>query len=90
MIKVVLILGGIATFAVFLITVLMGIGTADRDGRIPMPGEKALTLESGKYGIYYEEAGNGTPILFIHEFGGDHRSWDDQMRHFGRGWRCVT
>ena len=58
MIKVVLILGGIATFAVFLITVLLGIGTADRDGRILMPGEKALTLESGKYGVYYEEAVN--------------------------------
>jgi tRNA A58 N-methylase Trm61 len=40
--------------------------------------------------IYYEETGAGTPILFIHEFGGDHRSWDDQMRHFGRGWRAIT
>jgi pimeloyl-ACP methyl ester carboxylesterase len=40
--------------------------------------------------IYYEETGKGTPILFIHEFGGDHRSWDDQMRHFGRSWRCIT
>jgi pimeloyl-ACP methyl ester carboxylesterase len=40
--------------------------------------------------IYYEETGQGTPILFIHEFGGDHRSWDDQMRHFGRSWRCIT
>jgi pimeloyl-ACP methyl ester carboxylesterase len=40
--------------------------------------------------IYYEETGAGTPILFIHEFGGDHRSWHDQTRHFGRGWRCIT
>ena len=56
MIKGVLILGGVATFAAFLITVLLGIGTADRDGRILMPGEKALALEAGKYGIYYEEA----------------------------------
>ena len=40
--------------------------------------------------IYYEETGKGTPILFVHEFGGDHRSWDDQMRHFGRAWRCIT
>jgi pimeloyl-ACP methyl ester carboxylesterase len=40
--------------------------------------------------IYYEETGRGTPILFIHEFGGDHRSWEDQMRHFGRGWRGIT
>ena len=40
--------------------------------------------------IYYEETGKGTPILFIHEFAGDYRSWHDQMRHFGRGWRAVT
>jgi pimeloyl-ACP methyl ester carboxylesterase len=40
--------------------------------------------------IYFEETGKGTPILFIHEFGGDHRSWQDQMRHFGRGWRCIN
>jgi pimeloyl-ACP methyl ester carboxylesterase len=40
--------------------------------------------------LYYEETGKGTPVLFIHEFGGDHRSWDDQMRHFGRSWRCIT
>ena len=39
--------------------------------------------------LYYEEAGAGTPILFLHEFGGDARSWDDQLRHFARGWRCV-
>ena len=39
--------------------------------------------------IYYEEIGKGTPILFIHEFGGDYRSWDDQMRRFGRSWRCI-
>lgn len=40
--------------------------------------------------IYYEETGRGTPILFIHEFAGDQRSWEDQMRHFGRGWRGIT
>ena len=40
--------------------------------------------------IYYEETGEGRPILFIHEFGGDWRSWHDQMRHFGRGWRCIA
>ena len=40
--------------------------------------------------LYYEETGSGTPILFIHEYGGDHRSWEDQVRHFGRGWRCIV
>jgi pimeloyl-ACP methyl ester carboxylesterase len=40
--------------------------------------------------IYYEETGSGTPILFIHEFGGDWRSWQEQVRHFGRGWRAIA
>ena len=40
--------------------------------------------------LHYEEAGEGTPILFIHEFAGDHRSWEPQVRHFSRRYRCIT
>ena len=40
--------------------------------------------------LYYEEAGSGTPLIFIHEFAGDHRSWEPQMRHFSRYFRCIT
>ena len=40
--------------------------------------------------LYYEEAGEGTPILFIHEFAGDHRSWEPQVRYFSRRYRCVS
>jgi pimeloyl-ACP methyl ester carboxylesterase len=40
--------------------------------------------------LYYEEAGSGDPILFIHEFGGHHLSWEPQMRHFTRRYRCIT
>jgi pimeloyl-ACP methyl ester carboxylesterase len=40
--------------------------------------------------IYYEEAGKGTPIVFVHEFSGDLRSWEAQMRHFSRRYRCVA
>lgn len=40
--------------------------------------------------LYYEEAGEGTPIVFVHEFAGDWRSWEPQMRHFSRTHRCVT
>jgi pimeloyl-ACP methyl ester carboxylesterase len=40
--------------------------------------------------LYYEEAGRGTPVLFVHEFAGDHRTWEPQLRHFSRGHRCVT
>ena len=40
--------------------------------------------------LYFEEAGSGTPIVFVHEFGGDWRSWEPQMRHFARRHRCIT
>lgn len=40
--------------------------------------------------LYYEEAGSGTPILFVHEFSGDLRSWEAQIQHFSRRYRCVA
>ena len=40
--------------------------------------------------LYYEEAGKGTAIVFVHEFSGDHRSWEPQMRYFSRRYRCVA
>jgi pimeloyl-ACP methyl ester carboxylesterase len=41
-------------------------------------------------GLYAETAGTGTAVLFIHEFAGDHRSWEPQVRHFARSYRCIT
>ncbi len=40
--------------------------------------------------LYYEEAGQGDPIVFVHEFGGHHLSWEQQMRYFSRRYRCIT
>lgn len=40
--------------------------------------------------LYVEEAGQGVPILFIHEFGGNHASWEPQMRAFSRRYRCIS
>jgi pimeloyl-ACP methyl ester carboxylesterase len=40
--------------------------------------------------LYYEEAGQGTPILFVHEFMGEYRSWEAQLRHFSRRYRCIA
>jgi pimeloyl-ACP methyl ester carboxylesterase len=40
--------------------------------------------------LYYEEAGSGQPLVFVHEFAGDHRSWEPQMRFFSHRYRCVT
>ena len=40
--------------------------------------------------LYYEEVGQGTPILFVHEFASDHRGWEPQMRAFGQRHRCIA
>jgi len=40
--------------------------------------------------LYYEEAGSGEAILFIHEMAGDWRSWGPQLRHFSSTHRCVV
>ena len=40
--------------------------------------------------LYYEETGSGAPIIFVHEFAGDHRSWEQQLQHFGRRYRAIT
>jgi len=40
--------------------------------------------------LYYEEAGEGFPIIFVHEFGGDHRSYEPQIRYFARRYRCIA
>jgi pimeloyl-ACP methyl ester carboxylesterase len=48
-----------------------------------------LTTDDG-IKLYYEETGSGFPLLFVHEFAGDHRSWETQVRHFGRRYRCIA
>jgi len=46
--------------------------------------------DSGSVKLYYEEVGRGTPIVFVHEFSGDLRSWESQVRHFSRRYRCIA
>ena len=40
--------------------------------------------------LYYEEAGSGELMVFVHEYAGDYRSWEPQMRYFSRRYHCVT
>ncbi len=40
--------------------------------------------------LYYEEAGKGIPIIWVHEFADDLRGWEAQMQHFSRRYRCIA
>jgi len=40
--------------------------------------------------LYIETAGDGPAIVFLHEFAGDCRSWEPQLRALSRGFRCVA
>ena len=40
--------------------------------------------------LYYEETGQGAPLVWSHEFGGDCRSWEPQVRYFARRYRVIT
>ncbi len=40
--------------------------------------------------LHYEEAGKGFPVIFLHEFAGDWRSWEPQVRFFSGRYRAVT
>jgi pimeloyl-ACP methyl ester carboxylesterase len=40
--------------------------------------------------LYFETTGSGTPLIFVHEYAGDYRSWEQQVRHFGQRYLAIT
>ena len=40
--------------------------------------------------LYYESTGEGFPLVLAHEFAGDFRSWEPQVRYFSRRYRVIT
>lgn len=40
--------------------------------------------------LYFEETGTGLPVILVHEFAGDLRSYEMQMRHFGKRYRTIA
>ena len=48
-----------------------------------------LTTDDG-VNLAFEDTGSGTPVVFVHEFAGDQRSWEPQVRYLARRYRCVT
>jgi len=40
--------------------------------------------------LFFEEVGAGLPLVFVHEFAGDYRSWRLQMGFFSRRYRTLA
>ena len=40
--------------------------------------------------LFYEETGQGEPLIFVHEFAGDYQSWHLQVRRFARRYRTIA
>lgn len=40
--------------------------------------------------LYFEEAGAGDAVIFVHEYAGDYRTWEPQMRYLSRQYRCIS
>ncbi len=47
-------------------------------------------VDSGGVRLYFEEAGAGEAIVFVHELHQDYRGWEAQMRWFSRFYRCFA
>jgi len=47
-------------------------------------------FESQGHQLYFEEYGSGEAAVFLHEFGGDIRSWQQQMAYFSAHYRCIA
>ena len=40
--------------------------------------------------LYYEEVGEGAPLVFVHEFAGEVESWRPQVQFFARRYRTIA
>ncbi len=49
-----------------------------------------IASTTGPIDLYYEDTGQGFPLIWCHEYGGDYRSWEPQARYFSRRYRVVT
>ncbi|MFD0663020.1 alpha/beta fold hydrolase [Thermocatellispora tengchongensis] len=40
--------------------------------------------------LHVTDTGDGAPVLFLHEYAGDHRSWSRQVAELKDDYRCIT
>ena len=52
-------------------------------------GKYAIFKNIDGINLYYEKTGSGIPINFVHEFAGDHRSWETTGKFFQET-LCIT
>jgi len=59
----------------------------DREGVMTKSGH--ISAHDGTK-LYYEETGTGAPLVFCHEFAGDYRSWEQQVRYLSHRFKVIT
>jgi pimeloyl-ACP methyl ester carboxylesterase len=62
----------------------------DTEGTNPIGHTTHTVRTDDGVALHVESTSRGVPLLFIHEFAGDHRSWEPQVRFFSAGFRCVS
>ena len=50
----------------------------------------ATIITSDGVKLSVQTSGNGEPLVFVHEFSGDARSWEPQVNYFSRYYRCTS
>lgn len=53
-------------------------------------GKSRPTASVNGVNLYYEQTGEGAPLVWVHEYGGDLRSWEPHVRYFSRRYRVMT
>lgn len=63
------------------------------DAQLRISGEtadfKSGRIDVGNGSLYYEEAGSGEPVIFVHGHSLDHRMWDEQFAEFAKEYRVI-
>jgi pimeloyl-ACP methyl ester carboxylesterase len=48
------------------------------------------TIQANHINLYYEERGDGPPLVFIHGLGSSTRDWEFQVPEFSKSYRVIT
>ena len=49
-----------------------------------------MSLTNNDVQLYYEVTGSGVPVVFVHEFAGEHTSWTNQVEYFSKKFQVIT